>query len=695
MIIAAFINIVFIATTAQSALITLSDGSRIQADDILYSENSLTIVNEDDSVEFDRKAIRNISFAGVVQDVSRIEEASEDLQIKRKKALKILQNYPDVTAIMVSDEGNYQHRADGTNLSRYRQISYIVREEALWRSQVSLSFDPNRERVRVIHARSLSPDGIVYSLDPEQIQISREASGGQFFSHRKQLSFTIPQVETGSLIDYSYEIEEYNPFDEDLFQGRFLFTSFSPVGSSILRVSIPNNKKLHYVTKNFNDRPSEPEVFEAVDSRIYTWRAENIEPIIPEPSMPPYRDIAKGVYYSLHKDFESIHNKLRPMFIERLDLTEAVKEQTDKIIQNASDLQEKIALLYRFCQEEIRYISIKGNLASNQVGRSAEETLNNRYGDCTDKAMLLATMLKHIGVSAYPVGVRTNDSGRSIREIGMFDDNHAITEIHLDGRIFYLDSTATDYRYPYFRPDNHDTSARNTITGKINNVTLPPPENNSVEITRKIELLEDGTTIIDFNRRHNGSYEASARRNARNLRPEEYERSVRTSISSLSGDYELKVATHSDPLDFSQPFKSRSVYKLNNYAPRSGNYMIFEIPFFELSFPEISLENRTYDINYTTTRLRTEQISIKIPINYQVEYIPSAIRVQSPYVEYEAIYDIDVKKRTIRINRKLAFPRRIVPVSAYQDYKNDLQRIANSSKDRIFLQKTVIQGDKE
>ena len=42
--------------------------------------------------------------------------------------------------------------------------------------------------------------------------------------------------------------------------------------------------------------------------------------------------------------------------------------------------------------------------------------------------------------------------------------------------------------------------------------------------------------------------------------------------------------------------------------------------------------------------------------------------------------------RSISISRKLAFPRRIVPVADYQAFKNDLERIAHSSKQKIFLE---------
>jgi hypothetical protein len=262
--------------------------------------------------------------------------------------------------------------------------------------------------------------------------------------------------------------------------------------------------------------------------------------------------------------------------------------------------------------------------------------------------------------------------------------------VHLDGRIFYLDSTATDYRYPYFRSDDHGVIADNTMLGTLKPVPLPPPEDNAVYITRKIELSADGTTRIDFESTQNGSSEASFRGSARSMKAEEYEKQIRQQVSALTADYVLEIATHSDPLDFSAPFKARSAYVLNRFATKSGRYMIFSIPFFEMTFPEVSLEKRHYNIEYNTSRLRTDQVEIKIPENFNVKYLPPALRIQSPYVEFEIIYDQQGKN--INILRKLAFPRRIVPVEDYFTYKADLEKIAHATKQKIFLEEKAPEG---
>ena len=682
-----FITILF-AVNSQAAVITTSTGEPIEASSISYKEGQVYFSTASETKSFDRRDIRDISFSAQTPQKKEISVSDiGDLANYVEKAEKLVAKYPDAQYIRVLTESNSRHRHDGTNIYRFRGITYVAKDEALWTAHVSLSFDPNREKIKIIHARCLTPEGEVFNLKPEHIKISKSTSGSVHFDNSQNISFTIPGVTVGSLVDYSYENEEFNPFDTNLFSGRCYFQSSCPIGEKILRVSVPNDHQLYYFSKNLDEEHAKPTIIEAVDSVLYTWKMSDMAPIIGEPRMPPTRDVIPALFYSIQKDHKYVHNKLKPMYEKRFELTDDVKAKVDELVKDCKNLNEKIAKLYYFCQQEIRYISIKSNLASNQVGHPADETLKNKYGDCTDKGMLLAVMLKHIGVEAYPVLILTNDSGKSVRELGIFDDNHCITEVHLDGRIFYLDATATDYRYPYFRSDDHETNAMNVMLGTQRTVPLPPPEDNATLSVRKIKLSDDGTTEIDVETTYNGPSEASIRGYARNLKPEEYEKAVRRSISAQTADYELKLATHTNPLDFNTQYKSHSIYTLNRFAPKSGKYMIFSVPYFELHFSEVSLEERKYPIQHTTSQQQTDQLAIKLPEGYSVKYLPPALRVQSPYVEFEIIYDQQGDE--IDITRKIAFPVRYIPVEDYKSYKADLEKIAHSSKQKIFLEKIV------
>ncbi|HAE41272.1 MAG TPA: hypothetical protein DCG57_21965, partial [Candidatus Riflebacteria bacterium] len=195
----------------------MTDDSSIAAEQIEYADNTLSVVIGSETTRINRNEIKNISFTAQTRTTEVFATDSADLAEILPKAQELLQKYPDAQSILVTEEGNYQHRKDGTNLSRYRCVTYLVQDESLWEAQISLSFDPNRETIRVLHARSYTPDGAVHVLSPDQIKISKGTSGSVYFDQYQDLSFTIPEAAVGGLIDYCYETEEFNPFDRNLF----------------------------------------------------------------------------------------------------------------------------------------------------------------------------------------------------------------------------------------------------------------------------------------------------------------------------------------------------------------------------------------------------------------------------------------------------------------------------------------------
>ncbi len=672
------------AAAGLAARLTLTDGTVVNVDDFSFAGATGTVRIGTVTRQIGRGELRDISFTARQAGQAGMATGAADMQAWKERAERMLERFPDCNSILLLDEGEYTYRADGTNVSKYRGVVYIAKDEALGQADLTIGFDPNRERVRVLHARCLDPDGVLHTLQPDQIQITKGESGGVFFDQNQELSFSIPGVTVGAVIDYCYETETYNPFDRNFFQSYFFFQGGEPVGDSVLRVRMPPDKPLYHLAPNCPPDKAKPVITQEDGQTVYTWTFTDMPPIIEEPYMPPMRDVLPAVVFCLQKDWKYFFDRMKPMFEKRFTLTDAVKAKVDQLVEGARDVHEKIARLYLFCQKEIRYISIKGNLASNQVGHPAEETLKNKYGDCTDKGMLLATMLKHIGVEAYPVGLRTNNAGRAIRDLPIFDANHCITQVRLDGRVFYLDSTATDYRYPYFRDDDHDTTIDNPMCEEIASIPLPPPEDNLTEITRTLTLSADGTVKVDYVSKQNGTNEANSRYSIRNLKPEEYIREVRESVAGLTADYQLEIASHSDPLDFSGPFTIHSAYTLNRFTPRSGSYLVFEIPYFRMRFNEVSLAQRTYDIVYTTSKKRVETIIINLPKGFTVKYLPQPLRVKNPYVEFEVTYD--QKADQIEIHRTLAFPQRVIPVKDYGLYKEALERIARSTEERIFLE---------
>ncbi len=683
-----------VGSGAYAAVLTLDDGTSLTVEQFTATGTAAQFRVGTESRSLPLNRIRDLSFADrhgeIGAGMGATASAPADLVVQREKAVATLRQHPDATMVLVVDDGSFVYRADGTNTYRYRSVVYVAKEEALGVGAQSHWFDKERNRVKVLHARSMSPDGVVHELDPQQIRIAKSSGGSEFFDNYLTMSYTVPGVEVGSLVDVAYETEEFNPFDRKLWQCGYFFQGSEPVVESIMRVVVPHDQPLHYVARCMPGNTASPTVESVDGNRIYTWRVLGSAPLIAEPRMPPESDVLPRVNCSLQKEFDYMFSVLKPMHDKRFQASAGVKAKVEELVAGAKTLEEKIGRLYTFCQRDIRYISIKGNLSSNQVGHAAEETLRNRYGDCTDKGMLLATMLECIGVKAWPVGIRTNDAGTALREIAVFDSNHCITEVELHGQRMFLDSTASDYRFPCFRADDHGTLAVNVMTGQINPVPVPPPASNAMLVRRELEVAADGTTVVRYHGEMTGTTEANQRGALRSMKPEEYEKEVRESVAGLAADYLLTLATFTDPLDLTTPLAIDTHYTLRRYAPRSGRIMIFSIPFMGFRFPEVSLPERRFDIVYRTTSLRTDDVSIVAPAGFAVKYLPPPLTVDTPYLGYTGSYVQEPaaggKPLTVRYRGCLEFRQRVVPVADYAAYKAALEKLSRYGEERIFFE---------
>lgn len=81
----------------------------------------------------------------------------------------------------------------------------------------------------------------------------------------------------------------------------------------------------------------------------------------------------------------------------------------------ARDPEDRAAMALRFVQTYARYLAI-GIGEGGFRPRDLEEIWRSRLGDCKDKSLLLATMLRHLGIKACPALVNTYD-GASLSEL--------------------------------------------------------------------------------------------------------------------------------------------------------------------------------------------------------------------------------------------------------------------------------------
>jgi len=616
----------------------------------------------------------------------------EDVKEIINEANRLERKYPDAGGIILIDDDEILLRPDGTRRYEYHFAAMILKNSKKRWANVKLYFEEERSRIKVVLARTIKPDGTIYNLPEEDIKIVKPKSGMVFFEKGKSVQFELPNVSIGDIIEYEYTEEVFNPWNKKILNIDHYFQTTEPVDLSRLMVAIPESLSLTVGKRNINEANFLSVFSEKDGYKYYGWEMENIEPVIREPEMPPLGEVVPRIEVSNVKSWDVIFDWYSDFQLTRMRVTEEIKELAEKITEGATTEEEKVAKLYHFVQRNVRYICIKGGAASGVSGHPAEETLEKGYGDCTDKAILLATLLRAVAIKAYPVYIGTNDDVPTlITEVPCYYGNHCINEVEVDSKSIYLDATGTTSRYPSYWSADHDVYAVNAIKRTIEKTPIPPPSENErrYEYEIKISSLD---CIVTFKAHYTGDWEDWLRWYWERKKDDEIKEAFEEMIHDVSPYSELVDFSLENVNALSKPFGMVLKYKLKDYIKKTGDPLLFELP--ELidryTFKEVCLSERKYPLNYATSEGIINSYTITFPENLTIAYLPEKIDLSNwtgdkeLRVSYTALYTNEGNILNFRDDFKRY--KRVVPASEYKNYKEFLTKISLFAKKKIVFQ---------
>lgn len=688
----AFVFALGIATAAGD-IVELRDGERLQAPSVAFENGTFLLP---DGARYSRQDVRNVWFEKA-DPGSASEASSGDVALttaedadwiadRFRDAARLEAAYPDVRGVILVDEGRYELRADGTRVSRTRFVGKVLKTSAQGWGRLTVWFEEERERVKIIRARTILPDGSVLELPEEAFRVAEPYRGLLFFSRYKVIAGELPQVTPGCVVDFEYEEEVYNPFDRKMFSPAFLFQGEEPVALSRFEIVAPEGQELVWNARRMPEGAREP-----VESREGTrvsrvWEVRDMPPVLSEPAMPALEDIVPSVRTSVFENWDYIFDWLRKAQDQRIVVTPEIEEITRNLTDEATSDDQRVAAIYHFLQRNIRYVSIKGGVGSGFSGHRADETLRAGYGDCIDKAILFAAMAKAIDIRCEPIILMTNDRTDRLYDLPVLAGNHAISKIVLPDRSFFLDSTASTYRYPAFRADSQGAMCINAQAGLIEPIDLLPPEMEGGRTLGTLEMDGAGDATVRYELHLSGSPEAGTRARVEHSKEEELKRLFTELVANFSPDAVLsRVAPH-NTLDLSRPFRIDLDFELPGWGIAAGSLMIVGVPGTKYEFGEAALQERSYDVEYGSLNQQEHSVVLRMPEGYRVRSVPDPVEFDCPYGSYRAGYE--VRGDEVVFEDRFRRTERIVPVEDYATYRDFLREVARSSRERIFLERT-------
>lgn len=384
-----------------------------------------------------------------------------------------------------------QHHAEKDAVYRHI-IRQIVSEAGIQNgAEISVDYDPTYEKLH-FHQLIIRRNGQVISkLDPSRFrflqkeeELSRFIYSGTFTAY-----YILEDVRKGDQIEYAYTLEGANPIFEHKYANTFYFTSYDPIVNYYKALIAAPARDIQF--KPFNGARL-PAKSSWNGMQLYEWKIADVMPADEDDNAPDWYTTLPFVQASEYKSWSEIINwgakiNTPPAPGKRLQtrIAELKKQSgTDKALylQNAM----------RFVQDDIRYMGIEMGEYSHRPN-SPDKILDQRFGDCKDKSLLLTTLLQADGINASMAYTNTYLKAHVSDYLpSPFMFNHVIVYAQLGDSSYWIDPTISYQRGPLYLLTIPDYQQALIIkTDGSNTLTNIPQPNKGTQTIKEHFVLPD------------------------------------------------------------------------------------------------------------------------------------------------------------------------------------------------------------
>lgn len=342
---------------------------------------------------------------------------------------------------IILDEVVQHIRADGSRMIVRHQICKAISQNgAEGCGRDVTSYRLSSQKPHLVLARSIQPDGRRQEVRPDArfLQTPQREADYDLYNDSGELVIIFPNVKPGTLTEYIVVIDETKPRIPGHYSSYFGFQFGWPARFIRATAEMPGGYAARAtITPLGRGVPEGKKEKLPKDRQRYTWEMERTAPSESEPSSPAFSQSGPLVRVTTLKDWAEFVEWYRPLAEKRFVLGKKLETEVTRWTEKAASPREILDILHSHAANDVRYVGLEFGSCDIEP-HPASEVWEHQYGDCKDKASLLAAMLRFKGIPAHLVLVNTHHLGRVERRSPDYRDfNHAILVADLpDGPVF-------------------------------------------------------------------------------------------------------------------------------------------------------------------------------------------------------------------------------------------------------------------
>ena len=591
-------------------------------------------------------------------------------------------------AVVLYEHANYYvNEQQNFNLTTdyYFRIK-ILKKEGFEKATISIPLS-SRDKIENIKAET-------YNLDGSQHLKATALDQKKIYTKNKLISFTLPNVKVGSVIEYQYSITTPSSKIRDWY-----FQSDIPKIKSEFTAAILGNYK--YDIRVVGSLKLTKDVAVVKKNCVYvpiigvgacldiSYGIDNIPAFKEEDFMLSKRNYISRLNFKLNS-----YTKVNGMVKNFSKTWKAADKSIKNLLLDGQNSKSKyfqksiIPKEFFLIEDELSrsakvYDLIKNNFNWNGLywptrKVNVKNAFVSKTGNIFDINLSLYNALKAVGVNCNIALISTRNKGLPTKLYPTVSDfNYLVVKAIINGKTYFLD--ASDKLLPFglvrFNALNGDARILDFKKGSYwETIQL----NRQSSVVRKISLtLIDNSLVGNLSVVSDGYSAIEKRRAFKNSTTEEVLNYFETNNPSIEAD--KLILSNLDSLDK----KLIERYKVNIDSEIAAESTTLINPFYFKAFEinPFKLKNRTFPVDFGYKRAVTYILSLKLPQNYSINKLPKNRSMSLPNKGGRILFSVNKKDKVINLYLKFTVKRKRFNSDEYEflkEYFNQLAKIQES-----------------
>lgn len=493
-------------------------------------------------------------------------------------------------------------------------------------------------------------------------------------------------------VEYTLEIRQNHTFGLPHWQPQRSIDC--TVEQSKFTVTTPQDYALRYRSHLYN---GEPVITTDKSTKTYTWEVKQLAALKSEVSPDEFYRRTPGVFLGA-TDFEIEHYKGNMSswkdfgnFAYKLNegrdvLPDNIKAKVQELTKGLSSRSEKINVLYKYMQQNTRYISIQLGIGGWQAF-DAMSVASNGYGDCKALSNYMMALLKEAGIKSNCVLVQSGEHSHTLLEdFPSSQFNHVILCVADSKDTTWLECTNNTLSAGYLG-DFTDNRPVLLVDEKESKLIRTPFYNiNCNQQLRTINAVVDSSGNIDISAvtTRSGLQQDFQHAMIHQLSEEKQLERLRKGLDLASYDitgYHCKEIPGVIP-----SIEQKLQIKGHNYATVTVKRMFLLPDILNRGGMKLDAEEgRKSEIRFNFAYRDIDTVNITLPAGYRPEAMPEPVKVSGKFGSYSA--STIVKGNTITYIRKIEQQAGVFPATDFPELVKFFGTIYKADRSRVVLVK--------